>query len=214
MIPYAYNNRLSLRQMATANADNILTHWKSTIRPVFSAHEEKTQRYEAGSAAGNELDRVSADLQKYSHRELTVVSCLIIQSVWERQFRSFSLAVGLDRPDENLKKEATGRRWPNLVREFKRVMPDAPAPDSELLALLKLTADVSRHGRGDSLDTLFGSHPEFWPDQLVRSELDMFGLQIPQTKLDEFVVAIHLFWIGVAKQLRVEQLQGRLDPSP
>lgn len=185
---------MSLQSMAIANASNILKVHRLAIQPAFRALEDETTKFEAKAVAGSKFDRVSVDLQKYSRRELAVSFCLVIQSVWERQFRSFAYTAGQGATDNTLADLSQGYKWNELVGEFVRVYPSAPDPKTETLKLLKRAADACRHGPGTSLRDLYKQYPSFWPDGTEKSLPTMFGLDIPAGQLEEFIVAIHTFW--------------------
>ena len=208
MIPYGYRERMSLQGMAIANASNILKVHQLVIKPAFSALADETSRFEAKAEAGCKLASVSADLQKYSRRELAISFCLVIQSVWERQFRSFAYTAGMDAPDSKLVELSQKNDWGELVKEFVRVVPATPDPKTETLKLLKLAADVCRHGHGRSFDDLSKKHPSFWPGRTEESSPTMFGLDIPEGQLEEFMVAIHKFWDDLSAVLAKKSWSG------
>ena len=139
----------------------------------------------------------------------TTAFCLSIQSVWERQIRSYVRACAIElKSDNEVVRKTHGGHWKDLDILFFRLRGFylSRFPEYRYLNLLQLLANVCRHGDGPSSERLWHDHPEFWPNQTKRPERrrstmpsdqevpPASAIEIPCSQLQLFVDAIVSFW--------------------
>lgn len=165
----------------------------------------------------------------------TTAFCLSLQSIWERQLRSYLARCANEmKVKSEIAVKAQANAWEEVIALFMtlRGHPLDQFEASEDLALLHLVGNVCRHGDGKSLNLLTKDHPELWP---VPSEIlfpvpggtsyqtpSAATLRIQPAMLHRFITAIASFWDEVQylynegidhkhpqleKQLLVERIQ-------
>ncbi|QSI33382.1 hypothetical protein GNX71_28965 [Variovorax sp. RKNM96] len=132
--------------------------------------------------------------------------CLAIQSLWERQLRSYLQACAKDLKVPGAFERAKASKWTEVEALFEelRGAPLAAFAEYPDLSLLHLLGNVCRHGEGASLEKLYKSHPELWPSRLPWSDVPpppewsfvptVDGLEIDRALLRQLVNAIVSFW--------------------
>lgn len=216
MNPYSYKAHPPSTRMLIANQSNILTVKESIVKPAFMSFDAETERYRLKAEAGDAFARVSADLQEFRRRELTISLCLVIQSVWERQLRSYLEARGEETSNEQLKKDALKNEMKDAFKCYAKVsgVDITSAPGWDKLQLLHTLGNVCRHGSGGSLKDLYKLRPDLWQKDLAASSPptpSMFGLCIPEAMLDDFLVTISCFWEWLTLSLELRTAQPPLS---
>jgi hypothetical protein len=100
-------------------------------------------------------------------RTTTLAFCLSIQSLWERQIRSYLQGCARDlKFDPGIGKRILIARWDEFDDLFKSLRGIGLSAFREYAALnsLQLLGNACRHGDGPSLQALVKLHPELWPD--------------------------------------------------
>lgn len=200
MNPYGYKVHLSSREMMVQNQSSILNVRSLVLLPALSALDAETARLQMDAESGETLPSLSVRFQEFNRRELTISFCLVIQSVWERQFRSFLGALSHEITDKTLEKLATDNKWEQAFKHFQQICTSKLGrlpPGTDDLTLLHYLGNACRHGAGDSLKKVHKLRPDLWPEgvgQSPTSTLSMFGLCIPDALLIHFIGAISSFW--------------------
>ena len=136
-------------------------------------------------------------------RGTTMAFCLSIQSMWERQIRSYINGCAHELSnDETLKEKALVCGWEQMDALFLnlRGIPLSSFSDYRQLDLLHLLANVCRHGDGPSSKKLWHRCPEFWPNgpsdpgRVRGSTPTTTSMAICRDHLQTFVDAIISFW--------------------
>ena len=142
-------------------------------------------------------------------RATTMAFCLSIQSLWERQIRSYLRGCARELTKGSaLAEKAIAGNWGDLDELFFTLRGIRLSSFNEYhhLDLLYLVGNVCRHGDGRSSEKLWQRCPEFWPNQPRRSRKSRNALKgkqgppsiqimdIPHDQLRTFVDAIVSFW--------------------
>ena len=142
-------------------------------------------------------------------RATTMAFCLSIQSLWERQIRSYLRGCARELTKGNaLSEKAIAGYWGDFDELFftLRGIRLSSFDEYHQLDLLYLVGNVCRHGDGRSSERLWQRCPEFWPNQTRRlrkprtaHEMEngppsIQTMDIPQDQLRTFVDAIVSFW--------------------
>lgn len=144
-------------------------------------------------------------------RTTTLAFCLSIQSLWERQIRSYLQGCARDlKFDPAIGKRILIARWEEFDGLFMSLRGIGLSAFKEYAELntLQLLGNACRHGDGPSLKVLVEMHPELWPNRgkpLFPPLPDEFGptpsfpptieeMIIPRNLLRALVNAIASFW--------------------
>jgi hypothetical protein len=143
-------------------------------------------------------------------RLTTTAFCLSIQSIWERQIRSYvaQCASELEPANGPMIEQANTGKWEAVETIFTKLrgIKLSAFPSYPELQILNLVANACRHGNGPSATKLWRLHPEFWPSTrsptarnrgrengpLIPPPADL--ISIPVERLHAFTDAIVEFW--------------------
>lgn len=144
-------------------------------------------------------------------RESKIAFGLSIQSIWERQLRTYLRGCVRDlRPGEGLNAKIEKANWKELqkwFRDLRGIRLDA-FPSFQTLDTLQHLGNACRHGEGESAAELARRCPDMWPVTAAippmphmppdapapQIELRVASMDIPFERLRDFVVAISTFW--------------------
>lgn len=142
-------------------------------------------------------------------RETKLAFCLSIQSIWERQFRSYLRGCARElRPQSGLVEQVEKANWEKLCALFQdlRGIRLCEFPSYTELETLHLLGNACRHGDGTSAIQLLERAPELWPtfppmppefQTHPRSLPSVAMMDIPVARINSFVDAIVIFWLDV-----------------
>lgn len=129
---------------------------------------------------------------------------LSIQSIWERQLRTYLRGCSVElRPGEGVEENVEKADWPKLLRLFRelREIKLQEFPSFERLDTLHHVGNACRHGDGRSARILAERNSEWWPvydpsfASLVGSpQKTVAEMNVPTECLEQFVQAIVEFW--------------------
>ena len=156
-------------------------------------------------------------------RVTTMAFCLSIQSMWERQIRTYfrgcAIAFSNDRATTE---KALVAPWEDLDEFFLELRGIRMSSFEEYrqLDLLHLLANVCRHGDGPSSRRLWHRCPEFWPDRIyhprpsrttvttAKAAPSSANMHLAGDRLHTFVSAIASFWEEV-EYIYLESLERK-----
>ncbi|MER8458399.1 hypothetical protein NKH24_20255 [Mesorhizobium sp. M1300] len=153
-------------------------------------------------------------------RETKMAFALAMQSIWERQLRSYLLGCARElRPGEPVDKRIEGADWKGLRKLFSelRGIGLEAFPSFEALDTLQLLGNACRHGDGASAVELSRRCADLWRpippmpfgDQLPQVNLQTVGaMDVPIERLCGFVDAIVEFWED-AEYIYNESIQSK-----
>lgn len=151
---------------------------------------------------------VQADMKDVL-RETKMAFSLSVQSVWERQVRSYLRGCAEEiRPGTSLAAQAGKSPWEGLCSLFLdlRGIRLEAFPSFGELETLQLLGNACRHGDGPSAAKLAERCPELWPayprkrskSRLLRCQPPpVTVMDVPVDRLRVFVVAISTFWSDI-----------------
>jgi hypothetical protein len=186
----------------------IQSYLNDVIAPALATLERKIAELAASEWPGAVF--AHADMQVML-RESKIAFGLSIQSIWERQLRTYLRGCIRDlRPGEALDGKVEKANWKDLqkwFRELRGICLDA-FPSFEMLDTLQHLGNACRHGDGDSAAELARRCPNLWPVMLAvppmphlppdtpvpAVALRVSSMDIPVKRLSDFVAAISSFW--------------------
>jgi hypothetical protein len=186
----------------------IQSYFNDVIAPALATLEAKIAELAESDWPGSVF--AHADMQVML-RESKIAFGLSIQSIWERQLRSYLRGCLRDlRPGEGLEAKIEKANWKELqkwFRELRGIALDA-FPSFPMLDALQHLGNACRHGDGDSANELARRFPDLWlvtpapppmphlpPGTSAPSpSLRVASMDIPVARLSEFVAAISSFW--------------------
>ena len=190
-----------------------VTAWRHgiTVRSFFddviaSAIHAVEEKIAALGRSDNPGDAFAQADMKDVLRETKMAFSLSIQSIWERQLRSYLRSCAEElRPGTDLAAQTVNGDWEKLCSLFLelRGIPLKAFPSFAELEALHLLGNTCRHGDGRSAAKLAKRCPELWrvhppgpfEDQALQSEPPPVALMDPPIdRLRAFVVAIAAFW--------------------
>lgn len=191
------------------------------VEPALALLETKIDTLSRSDDAGDAFR--CADTREIQ-RATAMAFCLSIQSIWERQIRSYLTACIRQTTGDAAKIAKTNEgKWEDIFLGVRGIGPATFKCYPELQTMQKL-ANVCRHGDGRSANDLWKSNKEFWPvepslppfpgmpaifrdpDVAPRSELTV----IPLARLRAFSEAIFDFW----EEVRYLSLGSIIDKHP
>ena len=192
------------------HAVTISAYLKDVIEPSLRALEIRIAELEGGLEPWADFAKADRELVL---RETKKAFALSIQSIWERQLRSYlkQCAKGLDLEEAKIEKANWGGLC-SIFQELRKVKMDS-FPCYETLHILHLLGNACRHGDGTSASALWNKCPDLWPSRgpsfPLRLELGQPAisstLSYPQVddmdvsieRLRDFVCSTALFWQNV-----------------
>jgi len=146
-----------------AHKQTMLYYMRDVVEPALSSVEARIQEY---VDQGGAWEAFAVPDMQVVRRETTVAFSLAIQSIWERQLRSYihQCVVELKPNQENLLNKARSSRWADIESLFLELRGVALSafPPYSVLSTLQLLGNAARHGEGSSLSKLKKASPEFW----------------------------------------------------
>lgn len=195
---------------------------QDVVQPSLDALDARIAKC---SASDDPVAEFELDDVEELRRATTMAFSLSIQSMWERQIRTYlhSSVVALSK-DQNAMEKALVAPWERLDDLFLQVRGIRMStfegyPELDLLHTL---ANVCRHGDGPSSCKLWRRCPGFWPDRsnhprrsrttATTSETppSAASMRIPDNRLRTFVSAIGSFWDEV-EYIYLESLERKHD---
>lgn len=146
---------------------------------------------------------------------------LAIQSLWERQLRSYLEGCAEElKASENVAEDVKASQWARVERAFEAVrgIPLAEFPSYPLLTVLHLLGNVCRHGNGPSVARLHALRSDLFGD-LVLTKIDGTREALPPSAdqveielhhLQAFADAIAGFWED-AHTIYLQSLKSKHD---
>ncbi|KIZ40328.1 hypothetical protein OO17_17965 [Rhodopseudomonas palustris] len=123
--------------------------------------------------------------------ETLLASSLAVQSLWERQLRTYLQACASQlRPGDECEQQAQHTSWQKVENAFSelRQIPLSAFPSHPKLTELNLLGNVARHGGGASEKALRKLRPDFWLNPQITTPM------VSLDHLRDFVAAIIAFW--------------------
>jgi len=181
----------------------IASFMKDVVASSLTSLKNEVRKWQTSDEGGAPF--IAADAE---HLLKTTIEsyCLSIQSVWERQIRSYLVGCARYlRSDETLASKIMKAQWDNVPKAFLDLRGIALQEfDSyPVLDLLHLTGNACRHGDGKSAKILFERCPDWWPhwaklsinpDGSHSGVPPFSSIAIPETALYQFAEAIIWFW--------------------
>lgn len=177
---------------ATFNPRTISVFFENVVRPAICKLQQNVEIFGASS------DPVDAFRQRDAEDlivETLKAFCLSLNSIWERQLRTFMAHVAGELYDDpSLIKKCQIQRWDMLdglfedLRGFK--LSYFRAYDD--LDTLQLLANVCRHGDGPSLKRLSSKCPELWAEPGPTMPSMTEGNTLEQFRTDNLVISLEL----------------------
>jgi len=135
---------------------------KEVIEPTIRALEAKSGSLGQSDNVGDLFEQGDVDAVLSETRRAFGLS---VQSIWERQFRSYIRGCAEElRPGSRMAEQAVTAKWNDLARLFYdlRGIKFECFPSFNTLHVLHLVGNVCRHGDGRSARELWKSRPDFW----------------------------------------------------
>ncbi|MGE8450902.1 MAG: hypothetical protein ACN6OP_09870 [Pseudomonadales bacterium] len=132
---------------------------RDVVEPSLAALDTDIAAWAASNEGGAPFAHADAQALLQSTVE---AFCLAIQSLWERQLRSYLRGCVTFPPgDLVLLNRIAKDAWPQVQRHFEslRGIPMTAFDSFAVLDLLQLIGNACRHGDGPSSKTLFREHP-------------------------------------------------------
>lgn len=202
MKPFRWKNCFADVQ-ASKHDMTIESYFQDVIVPALATLDTKIGELENSDWPGAVFAK--ADMEEV-RLETARAFGLSIQSIWERQLRSYLLGCAKDlRPGEPFATKIEKANWKELQKLFRglRGIGLDAFPSFAVLDALQHLGNACRHGDGDSAAELARRYPDFWPvippmppgcGALPPSPPRVAQMRIPQERLQEFVAAIARFW--------------------
>lgn len=176
------------------------------IVPALATLDAKIAELGASDRPGHQFAQADMEAMK---SEAILAFGLSIQSIWERQLRSYLRGCANElRPGELIAGKIEKANWQDLQKWFRRLrgINLGEFPSFPVLDILQHVGNACRHGDGDSAVELHRRRPDLWP--VVPPMPTGFGepqvapavpppadsMEIPVAALREFVTAIAAFW--------------------
>lgn len=189
----AWSNQLTLRLFMTDVVDHSLEVIESRIVEL-SKSEDASDAFRC------------ADMKEVL-RSTAMAFCLSIQSIWERQIRSYLTECIREQKSVKYKPEDVQYgAWEKPFAGLRGINPSTFKCYSELRTMA-LLANVCRHGDGKAANSLWKTNKEFWPPPLPpipgllpMAPLDLskapssMAMVVPAARLRSFASAISDFW--------------------
>ena len=156
-------------------------------------------------------------------RATTMAFCLSIQSMWERQIRTYLRKCAEElRPDSTFAKKAMNERWEKIDKLFldlRGISLTAFEAHGDL-DLLHLLGNACRHGDGPSARALWNRRPDLWPHRFTPSPTfevvrqaanepqSIEAVVIPRDLVRSFANAIASFW-DEAEYIYLESIERK-----
>lgn len=202
MTPFRWKNCFADVQ-SSKHEMTIESYFQDVIVPALATLDAKIEELEHSDLPGAVFAK--ADMEVV-HLETMRAFGLSVQSIWERQLRSYLQGCARElRPGEPFVTKIEKANWKELQKLFRglRGIGLDAFPSFAALDALHHLGNACRHGDGDSAAELARRYPDFWP--VVPPMPPAFGaptpsphraaqMQIPLPRLQEFVAAIARFW--------------------
>lgn len=191
----------------------VLAYWDKVAKPALISAGNEVEYWAKSDIDGAPF--IHSDMLDQSNVTATAM-CLSLQSIWERQLRSYLINCARSiSPGATKEKEIQDAYWDKLQRLFSelRGVPMTAFlsfPDLDLLALL---GNVCRHGDGKSATKLWKHHPELWPERFStplpphlappgsganpKVTPSATAINISTEMLHKFTISIADFWVMV-----------------
>lgn len=188
---------------ASKHGASIQSYFDDVVRPALRTLEDQISALCHSDEPGAPFMHADATLVLH---EAKMAFALSIQSVWERQLRSYLSGCAYHlRPHDNLIPEVERATWPRLRALFNELREIGLEAFSSFPLLDKLhwLGNACRHGDGPSAIELASRYPELWPalssfpmpdGTLHTMPLTVARIEISVDHLCEFVGAIVAFW--------------------
>jgi len=201
MAPFQWQNCYA-DVVASRHDRTIAAYLEDVILPALSALDRRIEDLGGREEPWAVFER--SDVEDV-RRETKMAFALAVQSIWERQLRSYLAGCAREiRPDLAARKIERAD-WAGLRRLFRELREIAleSFPSFEALDALQLLGNVCRHGDGASAEELALRCPDLWrpvvpmpfpgaPSNLNLQRVDM--MEVPLERLRLFVGAIAEFW--------------------
>lgn len=192
---------------------------EDVVAPAVATLEAKIE--ELGRSDWGPAPFAQADL-KNMLRETMLAFGLSIQSIWERQLRTYLIGRASElHPGEPIAAKLEKADWRDLCKWFRKLRGISleAFPSFPMLDTLQLLGNACRHGDGKSANELALRHPELWP--VIPPLPEGFGVSPPLPPsvsrmeisvdwLRDFAKAIAAFWSD-AEYIYNESIE-RKDP--
>lgn len=183
----------------------IHSYLDDVIVPALATLDAKISELGVSDWPGHQFAQADMEAMK---SEATLAFGLSIQSIWERQLRSYLRGCANElRPGEPIAGKIEKANWKDLQKLFRRLrgINLDEFPSFPLLDTLQHLGNACRHGDGDSAVELHRLRPDLWPvitpmppgfgePQLEPAPPPAASMEIPVAALREFVTAIAAFW--------------------
>jgi hypothetical protein len=183
----------------------IHSYLDDVIVPALATLDAKISELGVSDWPGHQFAQADMEAMK---REATLAFGLSIQSIWDRQLRSYLRGCANElRPGEPIAGKIDKANWKDLQKLFRRLrgINLDEFPSFPLLDTLQHLGNACRHGDGDSAVELHRLRPDLWPvitpmppgfgePQLGPAPPPAASMEVPVTALREFVTAIAAFW--------------------
>lgn len=203
MTPFRWKNCFA--DVLTSKHDlTIQSYLDDVIEPAFATLDAKIAELEASDWPGHEF--AQADMEAMQGEAMLAFG-LSIQSIWERQLRTYLRGCANElHPSEAIAGKIARANWKDLRKWFRKLRGIAmdEFPSFPLLDTLQHLGNACRHGDGDSAVELHRRRPDFWPvipplppgfaEPSVELAPPAATMYIPISALREFVTAIAEFW--------------------
>jgi hypothetical protein len=203
MTPFRWKNCLA-DVLASKHNLTIKSFLDNVVQPSIQFLEDKIA--ELGRSEDETAIFEISDMQEVL-RETKLAFCLSVQSIWERQFRSYLRGCARDlQPGRNLAEQVEKANWENLCALFQelRGIRLSEFPSYRELETLHLLGNACRHGDGTSAIQLLERAPELWPtfppmppefQTHPRSLPSVAMIDIPVARINSLVDAVVNFWL-------------------
>jgi hypothetical protein len=179
---------------------------KEVVEPSLSALQAQLESWSRSDDPGAPF--AQSDTEVLLHAT-TLAFCLAIQSMWERQVRTYLRGCAEElRPGSALAKRVMTERWEGIDRLFYDLRGISLTKFEAYgdLDLLQLLGNACRHGDGPSARKLWDQHPDLWPQRKPSPSLfdddtpampgpqSIDAIVLSQDLIRRFADAIASFW--------------------
>lgn len=203
MTPFRWKNCYADVQ-ASKHDITIRLFMDDVVRPAITVLEKKIAEFGRSEKVGDVF--AQADMKDVL-RETKMAFSLSIQSIWERQLRSYLRGCAKELlPDEGLVSKVEKANWADLCALFLKLrgIQLEAFPSFGELETLHFLGNACRHGDGTSAVELAKRCPDLWasyppmPSEFQSTKADtpsVAMMDVPIERLRAFVDAIAAFWI-------------------
>lgn len=198
---------VSADRITSLHVGSMTVYWDEVIQPAVAVLVPKSDRWRITENLVESLELEDFEL---AYRYTMQGFSLVVQSMWERQLRTYLLSCAKEQPELGVSAaRLKDAKWPELQHDFLKLrgVPLSMFESFEDLDLLQTLGNACRHGDGGSARKLFRVCPDirdqglktshsWWreDERSVPAEPTFERVTIPAVLLQQMVQSVIWFW--------------------